>query len=281
MEDSTQPATSPVKKQTRKLPKLAVYKFASCDGCQLSLLSVEDQLLGLTQRVEIAHFLEASSRILPGPYDIGLIEGSITTEEDAHRIRQIRQDCRYLITIGACATAGGIQALKNWGNADQFIQQVYAHPQYISTLATSTPIADHVKVDFEWRGCPIDPHQLIKVILDLLAGRRPTVPRHSVCVECKLNGTVCVAVAQGMACLGPVTQAGCGAICPAFNRECFGCFGPKEKPNLISLTRHALDHGHTRKQLVHLVRNFNGYAAEFYQIGNELEGNDPLGHQPP
>jgi sulfhydrogenase subunit delta len=273
MKASSLSPANPGKKTGSPRPKLAVYKFASCDGCQLSLLSVEDKLVGLTERVEIAHFLEASSRILPGPYDIGLIEGSVTTEHDVQRIRQIRQDCKYLMTIGACATAGGIQALKNWGNVDEFINQVYAHPQYISSLATSTPIADHVKVDFELRGCPIDPNQLVKVLLDLLAGRRPTVPRYSVCVECKLRETVCVAVAQGVACLGPVTQAGCGSICPAFNRECFGCFGPKEKPNLVSLTKHALAEGHSKEQLVHLVRNFNGYANEFRQMSNELEAS--------
>jgi sulfhydrogenase subunit delta len=251
-------------------PRVAVYKFASCDGCQLSLLSVEDQLLALAQRIEIAYFLEATSSIQPGPYDIGIVEGSVTTEEDAHRIRRIRQDCRYLITIGACATAGGIQALRNWGEVDQFVRQVYAHPSYISTLKNSTPIAANVPVDFELRGCPIDADQLLKVIGDLLAGRRPSVPRHSVCIECKLRETVCVAVARGIPCLGPVTHGGCGAICPAFDRECFGCFGPKPEPNLISLTNHYRACGHPPRQLVQLVRNINGYAPEFQEIGDQL-----------
>jgi len=269
--DSPAPsANRPPNPRGRQRPRVAVYKFASCDGCQLSLLSVEDQLLGLAERVEIAYFLEATSRILPGPYDIGIVEGSVTTEEDAHRIRQIRRDCRYLITIGACATAGGIQALRNWGEVDEFVRQVYAHPSYISTLKQSTPIAAHVAVDFELRGCPIDAGQLLKILGDLMAGRRPSVPSHSVCMDCKLNETVCVAVARGIACLGPVTHAGCGALCPAYDRECFGCFGPKPEPNLVSLTGHYQACGHSQQQLVHLVRNFNGYSPEFKAMGDQL-----------
>ena len=262
-------------------PRLAVFKFASCDGCQLSLLSAEDDLLPIAGAVDIAHFLEARSQTSEGPYDVGLVEGSITTAHDAARIREIRQQCRYLVTIGACATAGGIQALRNWANVEDFIRQVYATPQYISTLATSTPIAEHVTVDFELRGCPINKQQLVDLITSLLLGRVPRVPKYSVCVECKRRGTVCVAVAQGIACLGPVTQAGCGAICPSYNRECFGCYGPKEQPNLVSLTGYYHQQGTPRDHLVRLVRNFNGYAPEFREASDRLvqdevsEGSTP------
>jgi coenzyme F420-reducing hydrogenase gamma subunit len=248
-------------------PKLAVFKFASCDGCQLSLLDAEDELLAVAAHVEIAYFLEARTQEIAGPYDVGLVEGSVTTAHDAERIKQIRQQCKYLVTIGACATAGGIQALRNWADVGEFIQAVYARPEYIRTLATSTPISDHVRVDFELRGCPINKHQLVELISALLWGRKPRVPRHSVCVECKRRGVVCVAVAQGIACLGPVTQAGCEVICPSYNRECFGCFGPKENPNLISLTTYYEGRGADRGHLVRLTRNFNGYAPEFRTYG--------------
>jgi sulfhydrogenase subunit delta len=245
------------------IPRLAVFKFASCDGCQLSLLDCEDELLAVASAVEIAYFLEARTQQLEGPYDIGLVEGSVTTAHDAERIREVRAQCRFLVTIGACATAGGIQALRNWGDVAEFTRQVYAHPEYIKTLATSTPIVDHVKVDFELRGCPINKHQLVELISSLIWGRSPRVPRHSVCVECKRRQVVCVAVARGVACLGPVTQAGCEVICPAYNRECFGCFGPKEQPNLLSLgVRYRAD-GHDPGHLTRLVRGFNGYAPEF------------------
>jgi coenzyme F420-reducing hydrogenase gamma subunit len=251
-------------------PKLAVFKFASCDGCQLSLLDCEDELLAVAENVEIAYFLEARTQEIEGPYDVGLVEGSVTTPHDAERIKKVREQCKFLVTIGACATAGGIQALRNWADVAEFTRAVYARPEYIHTLATSTPISDHVWVDFELRGCPINKHQLVELISALLWGRRPRVPRYSVCVDCKRSGTVCVAVAQGIACLGPVTQAGCGVICPSYNRECFGCFGPKEKPNLISLTNYYKDRGTDAGHLLRLTHNFNAYAPEFREYGEPV-----------
>jgi len=251
-------------------PKLAVFKFASCDGCQLSLLDAEDELLAVTEAVEIAYFLEARTREIAGPYDIGLVEGSVTTQHDVERIRLIRKQCNILISIGACATAGGIQALRNWANVDDFISRVYASPEFISTLATSTPISEHVMVDYELRGCPINQRQLLEVLTSLLQGLRPRVPRYSVCIECKRRRTVCIAVAQGVACLGPVTQAGCGALCPAFNRECFGCYGPKEQPNLNSLIGTYACGTSVPGHLLRLTRNFNGYAPEFREASGAL-----------
>ncbi|MFI6875544.1 oxidoreductase [Streptomyces sp. NPDC050400] len=217
------------------VPTLAVFKLASCDGCQLTLLDCEDELLALAGRVRIAHFLEASSAVRPGPYDLSLVEGSITTPADAERIRAIRSASRRLVTIGACATAGGIQALRNFADVEEFRRTVYARPDYIDTLATSTPVSAHVDVDFELRGCPIDRRQLLEVVTAFLADRRPDVPDHSVCFECKRRGTVCVTVAHGTPCLGPVTHAGCGALCPAYGRGCYGCFGPSGSVNLPAL----------------------------------------------
>jgi coenzyme F420-reducing hydrogenase gamma subunit len=216
-------------------PSLAVWKFSSCDGCQLTLLNCEDELLTIAGSVHIASFAEASSHVDPGPYDLSLVEGSITTEADERRIREVREASRCLVTIGACATAGGVQALRNF--KDDLTQVVYARPEFIDALRTSTPIADHVPVDFELRGCPIDRKQLLEVIAAILAGRRPNVRKHSVCVECKRAGRVCVLVAQGTPCLGPVTQAGCNALCPSYDRGCFGCFGPMESPNTAALSR--------------------------------------------
>ncbi len=216
-------------------PSLAVWKFSSCDGCQLTLLNCEDELLTIAGSVHIASFAEASSHTDPGPYDLSLVEGSITTQADVARIRQVREASRCLVTIGACATAGGIQALRNF--KDDLAPVVYARPGFIDALRTSTPVADHVPVDFELRGCPVDRRQLLEVIAAILAGRRPNVRGHSVCVECKRAGRVCVLVAHGTPCLGPVTQAGCGALCPGVSRGCYGCFGPMESPNTAALSR--------------------------------------------
>jgi sulfhydrogenase subunit delta len=250
-----------VKPASRK-PKLAVWKFASCDGCQLSLLDCEDELLTLTGEIEIAQFAEASSATVQGPYDLSLVEGSVTTPHDAERIREVRRVSRKLVTIGACATAGGIQALRNFASVDDFLSVVYASPEYVSTLETSTPISAHVKVDFELHGCPIDKRQLLEVISAFLAGRRPQISSASVCTECKRRGTVCVMVAHGTPCLGPVTHAGCGALCPSYNRGCYGCFGPMETPNTVSLTRQLRVLGMNDRAVDRVFRTFNVEAFE-------------------
>jgi coenzyme F420-reducing hydrogenase gamma subunit len=249
--------------RARRKPKLAVWKFASCDGCQLSLLDCEDELLAVAGALEIAYFMEASSAVVAGPYDLSLVEGSITTAADAARIQQVRRRSRRLVTIGACATAGGIQALRNFQDVREFVSVVYATPAYVSTLARSTPIAEHVPVDFELRGCPIDKRQLLEVVSAFLHDRAPAVSRHSVCVECKLRGTVCVMVAHGTPCLGPVTHAGCGALCPAYHRGCYGCFGPMETPNTTALAAEWQALGADRRDLVRVFRTFNAWAEPF------------------
>lgn len=252
-------------------PKLGVFKFASCDGCQLSILNLEDELLLLGEALDIAYFPEASSRMDPGPYDIALVEGSITTPEEVERIHQVRQQSKFLVALGACATAGGIQSLRNWRDVNDFIDVVYATPAYIDTLTTSTPISEHVPVDFELRGCPINKTQLLEVITALLIGRQPRLPNYSVCVECKRRGTACVMVTRGLPCLGPVTQAGCGALCPAYNRGCYGCYGPMEAPNAEALGQQFLKLGVSAAEVVRLFRNFNGYSDAFRMAGDRFE----------
>lgn len=255
----------------KETPKLALWKFASCDGCQLSLLDCEDELLAVAGAVQISHFLEASRAVVKGPYDLSLVEGSITTAHDAERIHQVRRASKRLVTIGACATAGGIQALRNFKDVREFIKIVYATPEYISALETSTPISAHVKVDFELRGCPISKSQLIETISAFLNNRKPVTPPHSVCLECKLRGNVCVMVAHGTPCLGPVTHAGCGALCPAYNRGCFGCFGPQETPNTTSLSDQLSRLNVQRDELVRMYRGFNAGAKPFRRESEKNE----------
>jgi len=252
----------------RRRPRLAVWKFASCDGCQLSLLDCEDELLGLAGQVEIAYFLEASRGTVRGPYDLSLVEGSITTPHDAERIQQVRRVSKALVTIGACATAGGIQALRNFRDVREFTAAVYAKPEFIDTLATSTPIAHHVPVDFELQGCPINKAQLLEVIQAFVRGRRPRIAAHSVCVECKRRGTVCVMVAHGTPCLGPVTHAGCGALCPAYARGCYGCYGPMESPNTASLGEGWRRLGVADADLLRAFRGINAGADAFRKAGD-------------
>jgi coenzyme F420-reducing hydrogenase gamma subunit len=240
---------------TERRPKLAVWKFASCDGCQLSLLNCEDELLAVA-----------------GAVDIALVEGSITTEHDAKRIERVRKVSRKLVTIGACATSGGIQALRNFADVAEWTSIVYARPDYISTLATSTPISAHVPVDFELHGCPIDRSQLLEVLTAFLAGRTPRIPAETVCAACKRRGNVCVTVAHGTPCLGPVTQAGCGALCPSYNRGCYGCFGPASTANVASMTEQLRVIGMSERDVARVFATFN-VATEPFRAGSEA--HDP------
>lgn len=255
----------------KRQAKLAVWKFASCDGCQLSLLDCEDELLKVSEALEIAYFPEASSAVVKGPYDLSLVEGSITTAADAARIQSVRRRSRHLVTIGVCATAGGIQALRNFREIKEFMAIVYAEPSYIDSLATSTPISAHVPVDFELRGCPIDKAQLLEVISAFLNRRKPNVAEHSVCMECKARGTPCVMVTSGTPCLGPVTHAGCGAICPAYARGCYGCFGPMETPNTAAMAEGWLKLGASRQDVMRAFRSFNAAAPAFAEASKAHE----------
>jgi sulfhydrogenase subunit delta len=253
---------------TKAKPRLGVFKFASCDGCQLSLLDCEDELLAVAGAVEIAYFLEATRKPLEGEFDLCLIEGSISAPEQLEQIHDARRRSKFLVTIGACATAGGIQALRNFGQVEEFARAVYARPDFVQTLATSTPIAEHVAVDFELRGCPINKHQLLEVIAAFLAGRRPNVPNHAVCVECKRAAIVCVMVAQGIPCLGPVTHAGCGALCPSYHRGCYACYGPAKLPNVSSLTGQLHKMGLAEETIDRMLHTFNAWAPEFRDGGS-------------
>jgi len=257
-------------------PRLAVWKFSSCDGCQLTLLDCEDELLTVAGAVEIAYFLEASRATAPGPYDLSIVEGSITTADDIERIHEVRRLSGHVVSIGACATAGGIQALRNFADVREFISVVYAHPDYIHTLETSTPPSAHITVDFELHGCPIDKHQLLEVITAFLRGRRPQIAAHSVCFECKRRGTVCVMVAKGIPCLGPVTHAGCGAICPAYDRGCYGCFGPADSTNIPSLIPALAAAGMSPFQLTRVFRTFNAEAPAFREASTRAETSESI-----
>jgi len=256
---------------TQRKPRLGVWKFASCDGCQLSLLDCESELLAIAGAIDIAYFPEATRGAIRGRYDLSLVEGSVTTPHDAERIHDIRERSDKLVTIGACATAGGIQALRNFADVKEYAAIVYAQPDYVKTLATSTAIADHVKIDFELRGCPINKRQLLEVISAFLAGRRPGVAPHSVCIECKIAGNLCVMVGHGTPCLGPVTHAGCGAICPSYNRGCYGCYGPMETPNTVSLSAWLKNLGMDDLALERIYRTFNADAPAFREESERHE----------
>ena len=230
------------------------------------ILDLEDELLAIGERFDIVEFPEASSLRSHGPFDVLLVEGSISTPDQAAEIVELRAKARLLVTIGACASYGGIQALRNWSDHDVFRAAVYAHPEFVDSLATATPVSEHVKVDAELHGCPISPDQLREVLVSVAVGRRPQIREESVCIECKRRGTVCVMVAQGIPCLGPVTQSGCGALCPTFGRGCYGCFGPREQANTGSLSRTFVAGGREGEDVSRLFAGFTGWAPPFRDV---------------
>ena len=244
-------------------PKVAVYKFSSCDGCQLSILNLEDELLDLASAVDIAYFLEATSTIKPGPYDVGIVEGSVTTLHETERIKEVRAECKFLISLGTCATAGGIQALRNFARADDYARTIYSHPEYLNYSETSTPISAHVPVDLEIWGCPVNKGTVIEALAALLQNRRPNFPPSPVCLECKTRGIVCVAVAHGVPCLGPVVHGGCGALCPASGRGCYGCFGPSSAGNFSALVASMIPYDRYLNETANLLRSFSSHAPAF------------------
>lgn len=244
-------------------PSLAVYKFSSCDGCQLSLLNLEDELLDLAEKVEIAYFLEARRQIIPGPYDIGLVEGSISTAEEIERIKGIRRDCEYLVALGTCATAGGVQALKNYADVESFKHTVYKNPAFIHSLPTSTSIDEHIPVDLNLWGCPVNKYQVVEVITAVLQNRRPNLSRYAVCLECKRKGNLCIMVTTGIPCLGPITRAGCGAICPSKNRGCYGCFGPMPNAEIEAFVPHLKASERYPGESIQLLRTISVNAPKY------------------
>ncbi len=269
MAAATSGPTSPVR------PRVGIVKFASCDGCQLTLLDLEDRLLEIADRFEIVDFPEASSTRSEGPFDVLLVEGSVSTAWQADRIVDLRRRTKVLVTIGACAGAGGIQALRNWASHDAWRRAIYPRPEYVESLATSTPISSHVTVDAELRGCPIDPGQLVELLTALLVGRRPQLPDIAVCEECKRRGAVCVVVSAGLPCLGPLTRAGCGAICPAFGRGCYGCFGPRSQVNLRALDRVLDAQGRSGDEKGRLFAGFTAWAPPFRDRVTDWVGAPP------
>jgi sulfhydrogenase subunit delta len=267
-------------------PRVGVVKFASCDGCQLTILDLEDELLALTERFEFVEFAEATSRRSSGPFDVLFVEGSISTPEQAVEIVRLGAVTRTLVTIGACASAGGIEALRTAAEHEAFRAAVYPAPAFVDSLAIASPIASYVTVDFELRGCPIDGHQLVELLTSVTTGRRPQLPDQAVCLECKRRGYECVVVTRGEPCLGPVTQTGCGAICPGMGRGCYGCFGPREGANVDSLAAWYLTGpdglaGHRAAQDVgRLFAGFTGASPAFWAVTDRLGGRPPIQLRP-
>jgi coenzyme F420-reducing hydrogenase gamma subunit len=255
-------------------PKVAVHKFSSCDGCQLAFLNLGEDLLTLFDLVDIRHFAEAGPVDSAAEIDISFVEGSITTPDEVERIHQVRKNSKYLVTMGACAVAGGLQALRNLADSDEWMAGVYASPEYIDTLDSVAPVSEYIKVDLELWGCPINSRQMLAAVGSLLAGVVPREEHDSVCLECKRQGQACVMVTHGLTCMGPVTRGGCGALCPGVNRGCYGCFGPCEKPPTEVLAHWFTGLGQSDEQIAQRFLSFTPEAPAFYSAGRSRMSSD-------
>lgn len=254
-------------------PRLAVHKFTSCDGCQLAFLNAGEALLTLADLVDIVHFAEFGKVDPDAKVDIAFVEGSISTPDEEARIQTIRQNSRFVITIGACATAGGIQALRNVADHQAWVGAVYASLEHIKSLSTSTAIAKHIRVDWELWGCPVNTKQVFEAVRSLLSHAAPRIKRDALCLECKRNGNVCVLVTKQQPCMGPVTQTGCGALCPSVGRACYGCYGPSENPNALSLGQW-FEHndGLSTEAIANQFLHINNQAPAFNHAGQYFKG---------
>ncbi len=247
--------------------KAAVIKLTSCSGCQLQILNAEDEILEVTKRVDFTHFLELSSDVRSGPYDIAFVEGAVTTPEEVELVRSVRGSSKYVVALGACATAGGIQALRNLASTEEFKKIVYPHPEWIKTLDKVSPISEFVRVDYELRGCPVSKDRVIDFITQILAGKKPYFRREPLCMECKRKGNICVLIAKGIPCLGPVTQEGCGALCPTYGRGCYGCFGPAKDPKPEELVKALVRRsGLSKDGAVERFKYFTAWAKPFRKV---------------
>lgn len=249
-------------------PSVAVHKFSSCDGCQLAFLNAGEDLLRLAELVDIRHFLEAGLADETAKVDIAFIEGSISTDDELQRIRQVRENSRFVVTLGACATSGGLQALRNLDNSNEaWKQAIYAQPAFIQTLARVEPVSAHIMVDFEIWGCPVNGAQVLAAVRQLLSGVSPLDQRDNVCMECKRQHAICVMVSEGKPCLGPVTRTGCDALCPRFGRDCYACFGPAENINPDALGHRLAGLGLLPSDIARRFLFINSNAPAFADAG--------------
>ncbi len=204
-------------------PRIAIFSLTGCEGCSLAILELEDQLLDVLDAVEIVNFREGMTE-RSWDIDIGFVDGAVTTPEDEKEIRHYRKCCETLVAIGSCACLGGVNTLKNHQHEDECRRYVYGDKALLFPTALARPISAVVKVDYELPGCPMVKEEFLRFVKCALAGRPFELPDYAVCVECKKRGNACL-YDRGIICLGPVTRAGCGAICPSFGSKCEGCRG--------------------------------------------------------
>lgn len=239
-------------------PRVAFFDFTGCEGCQLEALNFEQELLDILNAVEIVNFREAMTE-RSDDYDIAFIDGAITTPSGVERIKKIREQAKVLVAIGACATIGGINCLKNFYPLEEVKRIVYGDSAHYYQTITAQPVDAVVPVDYYVYGCPMTQSEYLKVLKALLQGKKPEIPNYPVCTECKKAGNECVFL-KGQTCMGPVTRAGCGAICVSAGQVCWGCRGLVPDPNTNSEKEVLQKYGLTPEEVIAKFRMFVGFS---------------------
>jgi len=222
-------------------PRVAFFSLACCEGCQLQVLNCEEELLDLLNIIDIVKFREAMTES-SDDYDIAFIEGTVTRPYDAERVKKIRERAKVLVALGACAATGGVNMIKNSQDLEDVRKYVYGKKWQVHDTYAARPLEAVVKVDYSIHGCPIDRQDFLEIVKSLVLGRTPNSPKYAVCVECRLKENVCV-LDKDMPCLGPVTRAGCDALCPSMGNSCEGCRGLVENPNVEATKDFLADKG--------------------------------------
>jgi len=250
---------------TEKRLRVAVYKFTGCAGCQMEFLRLEDELLELTKKIEFVYFMMIQNRDELERYDICFVEGSVSTPRELEEIKMIRANTRTLVAFGDCAVTGCVPSIRNWLSQSEAEKVVYKDTSPIRSFKVGG-IGEYVPVDLTLPGCPPHKNMILEAITASLLEIRPDLRMHSVCVECKLRENVCILTSLGKACMGPVTRAGCGAICPTYGRECEGCYGPMSDASPASLAAEFHKLGVSSQDLVRKFRKYAGTSKEFEEV---------------
>lgn len=246
--------------------KTALFKFTCCAGCQFALLHFFTQQIETFELLDFVYFKMAISKELEEPYDLALIEGSVSTPEQIEILKAARKQAKTLVAFGACAAHGGVPSIKDWQNERVIEERVYPDPLVISSIKVS-PVDEYVKVDHYLRGCPIDEVEFMEMIRSITVDKDPYVRQHPVCLECKTRDNICILLmregVQESMCLGPVTRGGCRVVCTSNMRACYGCRGPMSDPNIPEMVRTFKGKGFSDKDIELRFTEYAGLSPEF------------------
>ena len=211
-------------------PKVAIYDFTDCEGCEVALVALKEKILDLEKKVNIVNWRLAQENNKSGPFDVTIIEGTPITQHEIDLLKDLRKESKVLIALGACACIAGIPGIISKKDRAKWYKKIYGS-KYKPKGVDALPLASYVKVDFMIHGCPADTDEIARILEELLSGKTPSYRGYSVCQDCKAAGNIC-RIIQGKPCLGPITQGGCKAICVSSGSPCYGCFGFREDANL-------------------------------------------------